>query len=82
MRRIIAIGSAALLAFTVTTTPLSATDMGLPATMPTKAPPLVEPVVEYPWWPWAAAGLIAAGLIVCAVECGCFKSCGCNSPPC
>jgi hypothetical protein len=83
LRRAIAVGSAALLAFTVTTARLSATDMGLPATMPTKAPPLVQPVEEFVWWPYAAgAVLIGAGLLACFEVCGCLKDCQCNSPPC
>ncbi len=77
-RRIIAVGSAALLAFTVTTAPVSAADLG----MPTKAP--IAPVaVEEFCWPCVLALLAAIGLGVCLAECGCLKTCQvCASPPC
>ena len=68
MRRILAVGSAALLAFTITTAPLSAADLG----MPTKAPVVAAPVVEeFAWLPLAfllALGLVAglcAGDVIC-----------------
>jgi hypothetical protein len=68
MRRILAVGSAALLAFTVTTAPLSAADLG----MPTKAPVVAAPAVaEFDWLPLAlllALGLVAglcAGDVIC-----------------
>jgi len=68
MRRILAVGSAALLAFTVTTAPLSAADLG----MPTKAPVVAAPAVaEFDWLPLAfllALGLVAglcAGEVIC-----------------
>jgi len=65
MRRILAVGSAALLAFTVTTAPLSAADLG----MPTKAPVVAAPVVEEVAW-LPIAFLLALGLVVglCAGE--------------
>ena len=65
MRRIVAIGSAALLAFTVTTaTPAPAADLG----MPLKAPPIVAPVgVDY--WPIFFAALIATGVGLCIALC-------------
>ena len=65
MRRILAVGSAALLAFTITTAPLSAADLG----MPTKAPVVAAPAVaEFDWLPLAF--LLALGLVVglCAGE--------------
>jgi hypothetical protein len=78
LRRITAIGSAALLAFTVATTPLYAADLG----MPTKAP-VAAPVVEEFCLPCLLALLAAAALVVCSQECGCLKSCqSCTSPPC
>ena len=83
LRRIMAVGSAALLAFTVATTPLYAADLG----MPTKAPIYKAPeAVEEFCWPCVLALLAAAGLAVCLAECGCLKSChqesACVSPPC
>jgi hypothetical protein len=86
VRRILAVGSAALLAFTVATTPLSAADIGLPTKAPIyKAEPAVVEEVNY--WPWLlAAALVGTGLGICFAECGCLKSCGgppaCSSPPC
>jgi hypothetical protein len=65
MRRILAIGSAALLAFTVTTAPLSAADLG----MPLKAPPIAAPPPEVDWLPLAAAVLIATGVGLCIALC-------------
>src|SRR6516165_4046224 len=59
MRRILAVGSAALLAFTITTAPLSAADLG----MPTKAPVVAAPAVaEFDYLPLAF--LLALGLVV------------------
>ena len=83
LRRFMAIGSAALLAFTLATTPLYAADLG----MPTKAPIYKAPeVVEEFCWPCVLALLAAAGLGVCLAECGCLKSCGehheCVTTPC
>ena len=64
MRRIVAIGSAALLAFTVTATPVPAADLG----MPLKAPPIVAPV-EVDYWPIFFAALIATGVGLCIALC-------------
>jgi len=65
MRRILAVGSAALLAFTVTTAPLSAADLG----MPTKAPVVAAPVVEeVAWLPLALLGLLGLFVGLCAGE--------------
>ena len=74
MRRIVAIGSAALLAFTVTATPAPAADLG----MPLKAPPIVAPPPE-DMLPIVIAFLLAAGIGVCIAEC--FHQ-ECHSPPC
>ena len=82
LRRIMAVGSAALLTFTVATTPLYAADLGMPTKAPVyKAPP--EAVAEF-CWPCVLALLAAAGLGVCLAECGCLKDCEkkCTSPPC
>jgi hypothetical protein len=84
LRRIMAVGSAALLAFTVATTPLYAADLGMPTKAPVyKAPP--EAVEEF-CWPCVLALLAAAGLGVCLAECGCLKSCEthhqCVTTPC
>ena len=65
MRRILAVGSAALLAFTVTTAPLSAADLG----MPTKAPVVAAPVVEeVAWLPLVLLGLLGLFVGLCAGE--------------
>ena len=65
MRRILAVGSAALLAFTITTAPLSAADLG----MPTKAPVVAAPVVaEFDWLPLALLGLLGLFAGLCAGE--------------
>jgi hypothetical protein len=81
LRRILAVGSAALLAFTITTTPLYAADLGMPTKAPVyKAAP--EAVEEF-CWPCLLALLAAAGLGVCLAECGCLKSCQeCKTFPC
>ena len=64
MRRILAIGSAALLAVTVTVKPAPAADLG----MPLKAPPIVAPVgVDY--LPLLVAFLVAAGIGACIALC-------------
>jgi hypothetical protein len=66
MRRVLAIGSAALLAFTVTVTPAPAADLG----MPTKAPLYKAPVVaEEDYLPLLVAFLIAAGIGACIALC-------------
>jgi len=65
MRRILAVGSAALLAFTITTAPLSAADLG----MPTKAPVVAAPVVEeFAWLPLVFLGLLGLFVGLCAGE--------------
>jgi hypothetical protein len=65
MRRILAVGCAGLLAFTIATQSVSAADLG----MPVKAPPIVEaPPPDYTWL-WVALGLAALGVgIACAVD--------------
>jgi hypothetical protein len=65
MRRVLAILSAGLLAFTVTATPAPAADLG----MPLKAPPIVAPPPEVDWLPLAAAVLIATGVGLCIALC-------------
>jgi hypothetical protein len=63
MPRILAVGSAALLAFTVTTAPLSAADLG----MPMKAAPITAaPPAEVDWVPILLA-LLLAGLVASCV---------------
>ena len=66
MRRGLAIGSAALLAFTITATPVPAADLG----MPLKAVPITEaaPAAVY-WLPVAAGVLIATGVALCIAFC-------------
>ena len=66
MRRVLAIGSAALLAFTVTTAPLHAADLG----MPMKAAPITEVApAAVDWVPVAAGLLIATGVALCIALC-------------
>ncbi len=79
-RRIMAVGSAGLLAFTIATTPLYAADLG----MPMKAPIYKAPVAEEEFcWPCLVALLVAAGLGACLATCGCFKQCQeCKTFPC
>ena len=61
LRRILAVGSAALLAFTVATTPLYAADLGMPTKAPVyKAAP--EAVEEF-CWPCVLALLAAAAAL-------------------
>ena len=64
MRRILAIGSAALLAFTVTATPAPAADLG----MPLKAPPIVAAPAE-DYLPLLVAFLVATGVGLCIALC-------------
>jgi hypothetical protein len=70
MRRVLAVGSAALLAFTVTTTPLSAADLGMPTKAPIYKAPEAVPA-EFDLLPLAlllALGLLAglcAGQVIC-----------------
>jgi len=80
LRRITAVGSAVLLAFTLSTTPLDAADLG----MPTKAPIYKAPLVEEEFcWACVIALLVAAGLGACLATCGCFKQCQeCKTFPC
>ena len=80
LRRITAVGSAALVVFTLATTPLYAADLG----MPTKAPIYKAPeVVEEFCWP-CLLPFVALG--VCLAVCGCFRSCEhhkeCVTQPC
>jgi hypothetical protein len=66
MRRVLAIGSAALLAFTVTARPAPAADLG----MPLKAAPITEaPPPEVDWVPIAVGILIAIGAGTCIALC-------------
>jgi hypothetical protein len=66
MRRVLAIGSAALLAFTVTATTAPAADLG----MPLKAPPITEaPPAEVDWLPLAVGLLVATGVGLCIALC-------------
>jgi hypothetical protein len=69
MRRILAIGCAGLLAFTVTAQSASAADLTPPPIMPVKAPAVVEaPPPDYTWL-WVGLGLAALGVgIACAVD--------------
>ena len=73
MRRILAVGMAGLLAITVTGTPLSAADLG----MPTKAPVITKaPVVEaVDIAPAVIAALALAALGYCLSDCHCTDSC-------
>ena len=67
MRRILTVGMAGLLAFTITTTPLSAADLGMPTKAPVAAPAAVAP--EYDWWPLWVLLAIGVGVgIWCAVD--------------
>jgi hypothetical protein len=73
-RRILAVGSAILLGFTVTTTPLSAADLG----MPTKAPIYKAPVEAAPvfdWWPLLFIAAIGIPLGLCIAEVICPNNC-------
>jgi hypothetical protein len=69
-RRILAVGSAALLAFTVTSSPLSAADLGMPTKAPIYKAPEAVPQ-EFDLLPLAlllALGLLAglcAGGVIC-----------------
>jgi len=64
MRRIVAIGSAALLAFTLTATPAPAADLG----MPLKAPPIVAPA-EVDYLPLLVGFLVVTGIGLCIALC-------------
>jgi hypothetical protein len=65
MRRILAVLSASLLAFTITATPAPAADLG----MPLKAPPIVAAPAEVDFLPLAVALLIATGVGLCIALC-------------
>jgi hypothetical protein len=57
------------LAFTVTTTPLSAADLGMPTKAPIyKAPEAAPAVAEFDWLPVVFFGLIALFVGLCAGE--------------
>jgi hypothetical protein len=80
LRRITAVGSAALVAFTLATTPIYAADLGMPTKAPIyKAPEVVE---EFCW----ACLLPFVALGVCLAVCGCLRSCEshheCVTKPC
>jgi hypothetical protein len=64
MRRILAVLSAGLLAFTITATPAPAADLG----MPLKAAPIVAPV-EVDYLPLLVAFLLATGVGLCIALC-------------
>ena len=65
--------TAALVAFSLATTPLYAADLG----MPTKAPP-APAVVEEICLPCL---LVLVGVGVCLAVCGCFRSCEQHNQP-
>ena len=68
MRGIMAIALACLLSFTA---PVLAADLEVPPLVTKEAPPLppVAPVAEFDLLPLAIVGIIAAGVIVCVLEC-------------
>jgi hypothetical protein len=69
MRRILAVGSAALLAFTVTTTPLSAADLGMPTKAPIYKAPEAAPA-EFDWLPFLfLLAFVPLGLCIAEVIC-------------
>jgi hypothetical protein len=74
MRRILAVGSAALLAFTVTTTPLSAADLGMPTKAPIYKAPEAAPEV-FDWWPLLLLAAVGIPLGLCIAEVICPQSC-------
>jgi hypothetical protein len=62
MRRVLAVASAGLLAFTIVTRTASAADLNPPPIMPVKAPAVVEaPPPDYTWL-WIGLGLAAVGV--------------------
>jgi hypothetical protein len=68
MRGIIAIALACLLSFTA---PVYAAELEVPPLVTKEAPPLppVVPVAEFDWVPLVVFGIVAAGVIVCVLEC-------------
>jgi hypothetical protein len=68
MRRIIAIALAGLLSFAA---PVYAAELEVPPLVTKEAPPIppVAPVAEFDWAPFLVGGIIAAGVIVCILEC-------------
>jgi hypothetical protein len=69
MRRILGVGCAGLLAFTIATQSASAADLNPPpiTPMPVKAPAVVEaPPPDYTWV-WVAAGVCAVGCTLVAL---------------
>src|SRR5690348_7174893 len=80
MRRVLAIGSAALLAFTVTTTPLSAADLGMPTKAPVYKAPEAAPEV-FDWWPLLLLLAIGIPLGLCIGEVICHPSGPPSVPP-
>jgi hypothetical protein len=68
MRGIVAVGLACLLSFTA---PVYAAELEVPPLVTKEAPPLpvVAPVAEFDWVPLAIGAVIAAGVIVCVLEC-------------
>jgi hypothetical protein len=67
MRKILAITLVGLLSFTA---PVLAAELEVPPLVTKEAPPLpVAPVAEFDWAPFVVGGIIAAGVIVCILEC-------------
>jgi hypothetical protein len=68
MRKILAITLACLLSFTA---PVFAAELEVPPLVTKEAPPLppVVPVAEFDWVPLVVGAVIAAGVIVCVLEC-------------
>ena len=70
MRSIIAMALVGLLSFTA---PVFAADLEVPPLVTKEAPPIppaaFAPVAEFDWVPLAIFGVIAAGVIVCVLEC-------------
>ena len=82
MRRILAVGSATLLAFTVTTAPLSAADLGMPTKAPIyKAPEAAPAVAEFDWLPVAFLFGIFLVVGLCAGEVICETGHGATPTP-
>jgi hypothetical protein len=79
MRRMIAVGMAGLLALTITASPLSAADLG----MPTKAPIITKAPAaeEFDILPAAIAVALLTVLAVCLADCHCTNTCqSCTTP--